>query len=74
VPLRLRTVRTERYKLTLELDSGAGELYDLRDDADEMHNRFDDPAMAGVRRELTAAIGRRPSQGLAPRYEPSGMA
>jgi arylsulfatase A-like enzyme len=74
VPLRLRTVRTDRYKLTLELDSGVGELYDLRDDADEMHNRFDDAAIAGVRRELTAAIERRPSERLAPRYEPSGMA
>ena len=33
-------------KLTLELGSGAGELYDLSGDPDEMDNRFGDPALA----------------------------
>ena len=74
VPLRLRTVRTERYKLTVELDSGAGELYDLAVDPDEMDNRFDDPGIAGIARELRAMIDARPTDGLAPCYEPSGMA
>ena len=74
VPLRLRTVRTERYKLTLELDSRAGELYDLMNDPTEMDNRFADAGFRGIVREMTAMIDARPTEGLAPRYEPSGMA
>jgi hypothetical protein len=53
-------VRTQRHKLTLETNSGAGELYDLADDPTEMDNRFDDPAMARVRRELSDMIASRP--------------
>jgi arylsulfatase A-like enzyme len=60
VDLALRTVRTQRHKLTLETNSGAGELYDLADDPTEMDNRFDDPAMARVRRELSDMIASRP--------------
>jgi hypothetical protein len=36
----LRTVRTRRAKLTMDLLSGAGELYDLVDDPHELENRF----------------------------------
>ncbi len=32
VELQLRTVCTQRYKLTLDLLSGAGEMYDLQED------------------------------------------
>lgn len=42
VALDLRAVRTRNAKLTLELGSGAGELYLLDEDPGEMHNRFDD--------------------------------
>ena len=56
VGLKLRTVRTHRHKLTLEADSGAGELYDLIDDPHEMDNRFDDPALAQAQTELTDMI------------------
>lgn len=56
----LRTVRTKRTKLTLERNSGAGELYDLGEDPHEMHNRFDDPAYERVRRELESMIASRP--------------
>ena len=44
VALDLRAVRTRTAKLTLELGSGAGELYDLANDPHESENRFDDPA------------------------------
>ena len=44
VDLWLRTVRTKRHKLTLETNSGAGELYDLANDPQEMDNRFGDAA------------------------------
>ena len=40
VGLKLRTVRTGTHKCTFELDSGAGELYDLVHDPEEMVNRF----------------------------------
>ena len=62
-------VRTERYKLIhfpwrlrhglLETTAGGEwELYDLLTDADEMWNRYDDPAMKEVVAELTAELSR----------------
>jgi arylsulfatase A-like enzyme len=58
--LDLRTVRTRTAKLTVERRTGAGELYDLVNDPDEMDNRFDDPAYSRLRRELEAMIAERP--------------
>jgi arylsulfatase A-like enzyme len=60
VGLELRTVRTRDAKLTLDLTSGAGEMYNLRNDPDEMENLFDDPGYAAMRRELTDMINARP--------------
>jgi arylsulfatase A-like enzyme len=74
VDLALRTVRTRRHKLTLELNSGAGELYDLDLDPDEMDNRFDDPAYAGVRRELSDMIASRPDDARREPLPQVGMA
>jgi arylsulfatase A-like enzyme len=66
VGLRLRTVRTQRHKLTLDLTSGAGELYDLQQDPYEMDNRFDDAALAPVKRALRDMIASRPDDACAP--------
>jgi arylsulfatase A-like enzyme len=74
VDLALRTVRTRRHKLTLELNSGAGELYDLALDPDEMDNRFDDPAYAAVRRELSDMIASRPDDARREPLPQVGMA
>jgi arylsulfatase A-like enzyme len=74
VALKLRTVRTRTHKLTLELDSGAGELYDLVGDPHEMDNRFGDPAVAGVQRELVDMIRSRPDDVRVPAPQPVGMA
>lgn len=75
VPLELRTVRTRTHKLTLDLLSGAGELYDLARDPAELENRFDDPASAAVRAELEALIAARPGPpARSPLAEPVGMA
>lgn len=60
VGLSLRFVRTRHAKLTYEMKSEAGEMYDLRADPQEMNNVFDDPAYAALRAELLALIHSRP--------------
>ena len=74
VALKLRTVRTKTHKCTFELESGAGELYDLKNDPEEMTNRFEDPAYASVRRELHDMMRERPGEVLQTLAEPVGMA
>ena len=71
--LSLRTVRTKTHKLTVDRRSGAGELYDLANDPDEMRNLFDTPEAAGVRRELEALLARRPDD-AGPIRSPVGIA
>ena len=61
VDLGLCTVRTQSLKLTVEAHSGAGELYDLREDPDEMTNRFGDPAYKVKQKELEDMIASRPN-------------
>lgn len=73
VALSLRTVRTRRHKLTVDLISGAGELYDLRADPYELENLFDAPSAAGVKAELMAMIERRPDD-CRPQQVQVGMA
>ena len=60
VALELRTVRTKTAKLTIDLISGAGEMYDLAEDPDEMTNIFDDPGKVKLRNELSDMIKARP--------------
>lgn len=60
VELDLRTVKSRRYRLSVDLGSGAGELYDLDDDPDERTNRFDDPSMTAIRNEHLDMIRSRP--------------
>ena len=74
VGLKLRTVRTRTHKCTFELDSGAGELYDLVHDPEEMVNRFDDPGYGKIRKELEDMMRARPGKILAQLPEPIGMA
>ena len=74
VSLKLRTVRTKTHKCTLELESGAGELYDLANDPAEMDNRFDDSGCARVRKELHDMMRARPGVVRSDLAEPVGMA
>ena len=60
VALSLQVVRTKTHKLTLDLLSGAGELYDLQQDPHEMHNRFDDSDYSAIQTKLIAMINERP--------------
>jgi arylsulfatase A-like enzyme len=66
VDLALRTVRTQNMKLTVEEKSGAGEMYDLYNDPDEMVNRFDDPAYKPQRKTLMEMVASRPDDVRSP--------
>lgn len=74
VGLKLRTVRTKTHKCTFELESGAGELYDLANDPAEMDNRFNDPGCATLQKELHDLMRARPGMARADLAEPIGMA
>lgn len=50
--VHLRTYVNERYKLTVYREREWGELFDLREDPGETHNRFDDPDFADIRAQL----------------------
>ena len=43
VGLSLRTVRTKTHKMTIDMKTETGELYDMINDPDEMINLFDHP-------------------------------
>jgi arylsulfatase A-like enzyme len=45
-------VRTERYKLVAVHGRGSGELYDLQEDPNETHNRWDDAGYQNVRASM----------------------
>lgn len=57
-PVAQRMIRTERYKLVVNPES-RNELYDLRTDPDELHNRYDDPLLRSQRDELSQTLYQR---------------
>jgi hypothetical protein len=67
-------VRTAKWKCTFELESGAGEMYDLVNDPEEMQNLFDDSGYATVRKEMEALMRARPGKVKENLAEPIGMA
>ena len=65
--LSLRTLVTDRYKITVYRGSDEGELFDLQQDPQELRNRWADPACAGVKtamlhRFVQAEIEREPTR------------
>ena len=74
VELQLTTVRTKTHKMTLEQKSGAGELYDLTTDPDEMENLFTSSHRSAVQRELEDMIRARPGPIRSQLSEPVGIA
>ena len=50
--VHLRTLVTDRYKITVYRDASYGELFDLVQDPGELHNCCDDPAYAEVKGQL----------------------
>ena len=74
VALGLRMIRTQRFKMTFDLHSEAGELYDLESDPAEMDNVFDSRDYAAIRTELIRKIDERPDDILKPPLQRVGMA
>ncbi|WUJ69571.1 sulfatase-like hydrolase/transferase [Kribbella soli] len=54
-PYPQRMIRTDRYKLVIN-PADVNELYDLSTDPNELHNRYQHPELAEVRRELTTRL------------------
>ncbi|MEM7267944.1 MAG: sulfatase-like hydrolase/transferase [Pseudomonadota bacterium] len=73
VALSLRTVRTRTHKLTKDMNSGAGELYDLEADPYELVNLFEAKNAAPVRAQLEAYLSERPDD-MRPIQTPIGTA
>lgn len=64
VPLSLRTVRTKTHKMTVDFHSGAGELYDLAADPDEMRNLFDNAGYSDLKDGLMQFMHQRPDDAM----------
>ncbi len=58
-PQRVRTVVTDRYRMSLREGEDWAELYDLQEDPLEMDNLYDDKAHANAQHELTEIMLRR---------------
>jgi arylsulfatase A-like enzyme len=56
---RLRTLVTQRWRMTIAQDDSYGELYDLHSDPDEMENLFEDSAYRSLRAELMEKLAYR---------------
>lgn len=62
ISMDLTTVRSQRYRMSVDLKTDTGELYDMQEDPDEMVNLFDDPGYANARGELLEMIKARPGE------------
>tara|TARA_B100000749_G_scaffold50053_1_gene36001 strand:- start:221 stop:1840 length:1620 start_codon:yes stop_codon:yes gene_type:complete len=57
-PIRLRTLVTNRYRLTIYHGNDWGELYDLQSDPSEINNLWDDPQYTLTKLELLETLSR----------------
>jgi arylsulfatase A-like enzyme len=60
VDMDLMTVRSKRYRMSVDLRTNTGELYDMQDDPEEMINLFDDSGYRSIRSEHMDMIRSRP--------------
>jgi len=56
---RMRTLVTQRWRMTIAQNDPYGELYDLANDPHEMDNLFEDAVHRGVRAELMEKLAYR---------------
>ncbi len=72
VPYAERGVRNHRYKLWVQHNGTASQLYDLAEDPAETQNLIDstDPAHRAALAELEAVVASFPKQDARPRYDP----
>jgi len=56
VPARVRALRTKDYRFTFYQDQDWGELYDLKRDPNETHNRWDDADYQAIKAELSLRL------------------
>jgi arylsulfatase A-like enzyme len=54
--LRLRTLVTERYKITAYPGEAYGELFDLENDPHRLHNLWDSPEHQHLKRDLLVQL------------------
>ena len=54
--LRLRTLVTDRYRITVYGGQSYGELFDLHEDPDELHNLWRDTEHLPLRNDLVAHL------------------
>ena len=55
-PMYVRTLTTKNWKLTCYLNQPLGELYDRKNDPDEMVNLWSSPEYADIKDELTQRL------------------
>jgi len=58
-PVRVRSMVTDEWRLTVYADEALAELYHLKGDPDELENLWDDPAAQQTKTELLAHMMRR---------------
>jgi arylsulfatase A-like enzyme len=58
-PQRVRTVVTDRYRMSLRQGESWNELYDLQNDPHEMNNLFDDPDSESIKQMMMETMLRR---------------
>ncbi|WP_284178438.1 sulfatase-like hydrolase/transferase [Rhabdaerophilum sp. SD176] len=73
VGLSLRTVRTKHAKLTIELKTMTGEMYDLQADPHEVNNIYDQAEYSELQSVLTRLLLSRPND-IRPNSVPVGLA
>jgi len=58
-PQRVRTIVTDRYRMSLREGENWNELYNLNEDPNELANRYDDPSYLTIRQRLGETMLRR---------------
>lgn len=59
IAMDLTTIRSDRYRMSVDLKTNTGELYDMQEDPNEMINLFDDPSRSAVKAEHMDMINSR---------------